>query len=268
MRNLLWNIIMLMRSRSACATDLSGVTAAAYAICLQVYYVGAVFGSAMQVCATRRPRAAPARTTRATSPCLTPTRADRGLIAQGTASILVAGALTNSPGDARVVAGRCLAWGWRIGAFVSFLTLLAIPVVIPLFTPLASVREAIYGPMIAAALVHLSSGVCYASEGIAMGLGAWGVLAKATFIGLLTMAAGLQISSLAGLGVVGTHVSVWASMGVMNAVIPIVIGMQLYGNPLLVPAPVPTSPAVDEVAAVEAVAMGTSSGTTRYGVFR
>ena len=180
MRNMLWNVIMLMRARSACSVDPSGVTAAAYAICLQVYCVGSVFGSAMQVRAIRPPARAHMRSsTPHTHPPTAHGRA-RGLrpCPQGTASILVAAALASSPGDTRDVARRSLAWGWKIGVLVSLVNLLAIPIIMPLFSPLASVRKALYGPAIVSALVHLSNGFCYASEGIAMGLGAWSTLAK------------------------------------------------------------------------------------------
>ena len=80
-------------------------------------------------------------------------------------------------------------------------------------------------------------------------------LPQATITGVLIFAAGIRISSLIGLGLIGTHMCVWASMGLMNATIPIALALQLWRSPLLVP----TAPAAaEEVAPAEAVG---SAGT-------
>jgi len=184
-RNVAWNAIMLLRARSACSMDPTGVTAAAYTICLQIYMIGMALLYAIQTCG----------------------------------SVLVDSALASSRAEARRVADRVMAWGVALGMVVCAMQLAALPVLVPLFTPLDSVRQAVYGPATVAALVQLANGLSYASEGVAMGAGQWSALTRTTLMGLVIFAIGLQVSTNLGLGLIAAHMSVWAALGLNNAVI-------------------------------------------------
>ena len=70
----------------------------------------------------------------------------------------------------------------------------SMPLITPLFTPLAEVRSAVARPALASALVMLSNGPLFAGEGILMGVGAFGYLAALTSVGVSVMVAGIMLS--------------------------------------------------------------------------
>ena len=166
----LWNAIMLLRARAAQAMDPSGVSAAAYAITLQIYYLGLVFSTALQ----------------------------------STTTALVASAGARSPAAARAEAGRMLGWSGCIGSFVMVAQLAALPVLIPIFTTVPAVQQALVPPAICCALLQLVNSVSYTSEGICMALSKWGVLVRtlAACFGAFLLA--VDVTTRLGMGLVGT----------------------------------------------------------------
>lgn len=174
----LWNTIMLLRARAAQAMDPSGVTAAAYAITLQIYYLGLVFATAMQ----------------------------------GTATALVASAATHSKEEARQEAGRVLGWSALLGTSVMLLQLGALPILIPLFTTVPAVRQALVAPAVVCALLQMVNCVSYTAEGLCMALGKWGLLVRTLASCFVAFLGAVRLSSACGLGLVG----IWASLGVLN----------------------------------------------------
>jgi len=204
-RNLAWNSIMLLRARSASAADVTGTSAAAYAICLQIYYLGTVFCGAIQTCGS----VLVANALGATS---------------ATSNVATASSTSHSfedASEARRVANRVLTWSGVVGFVVCAVQLAALPILVPLFTPLESVQRAVYGPAAAAALVQLANGPAYAAEGIAMGACQWGALTRVTLVGLGLFLLSLRVSSKLGLGPIAAHVGVWISLGLLNAAVAV-----------------------------------------------
>ena len=194
-RAALFNVALLLRSRSAQTIDPTGVAAAAYAISMQQYTLGWAVGSALQA----------------------------------SASALVASAYSSSPAAARTVADRLLVWGAAIGAAVCAAQVVLLPQVIPWFTPVVAVREALRMPSLLVALLQLVNGICFVSEGIAMGLSAWGELARATACSLVLFSAGVHASSVLGWGLCG----LWASAIAFNVCLTLILGhFYLFCSPL------------------------------------
>jgi Na+-driven multidrug efflux pump len=187
-RTALWNLVMLTRARSAQAMDPTGVAAAAYTLSLQLYYVGDVFSLAMQAIAAS----------------------------------LVPSALARSRKEARRVTRRLFGWSFLVGLCVCLAQLAALPFVLPLFTPVAAVREATKAPAVVAALLMLINGPCYTAEGVAMGLGSWTTLTVVTAVGLVLFLATLGVATPLGL------VGIWASVGVLNLSIALGLAWQMY----------------------------------------
>lgn len=206
-RNLAWNSIMLLRARSASAADVTGTSAAAYAICLQIYYLGTVFCGAIQTCGS----VLVANTLGATST----------ISNVATASSASTTLSFEDASEARRVANRVLTWSGVVGFVVCAVQLAALPLLVPLFTPLESVQRAVYGPAAAAALVQLANGPAYAAEGIAMGACQWGALTRVTLVGLGLFLLSLRVSSKLGLGPIAAHVGVWISLGLLNAAVAV-----------------------------------------------
>ena len=87
-----------------------------------------------------------------------------GCALQASASALVASAYSTSPAVARTVAARLLGCGAAIGATVcvtQVASLRSLPLVIPLFTPVAAVQDALRVPSVLVALLQLVNGVCF-----------------------------------------------------------------------------------------------------------
>lgn len=189
-RSTFWNVALLTRARLAQSIDPSGVSAAAYAISLQLYLVGCIVASALQ----------------------------------GTAAAMVASALTRSSTEARRVSERLIGWGLMLGGAVCALQLATLLAVVPLFTPLPQVQNAAFRPTAMAAVVQLVNVPCYAAEGVAIGARAWGALTQVTGAGLVFFMIGAATSSRFGGGLIG----VWASIGLLNGAIVIGLATLLY----------------------------------------
>lgn len=198
---------MLLRARSASAADVTGTSAAAYAICLQIYYLGTVFCGAIQTCGSVLVANALGATS-TTSNVATASSASTTLSFEDAS-------------EARRVANRVLTWSGVVGFVVCAVQLATLPILVPLFTPLESVQRAVYGPAAAAALVQLANGPAYAAEGIAMGTCQWGALTRVTLVGLGLFLLSLRVSSKLGLGPIAAHVGVWISLGLLNAAVAV-----------------------------------------------
>lgn len=212
-RNLAWNSIMLLRARSASAADVTGTSAAAYAICLQIYYLGTVFCGAIQTCGSVL-----------VANALGATSTISNVATASSASTTLS---FEDASEARRVANRVLTWSGVVGFVVCAVQLATLPILVPLFTPLESVQRAVYGPAAAAALVQLANGPAYAAEGIAMGTCQWGALTRVTLVGLGLFLLSLRVSSKLGLGPIAAHVGVWISLGLLNAAVAVGLIVQM-----------------------------------------
>jgi len=127
--------------------DPTGVSAAAYGIVMNLYSVGIVVHVAMQ----------------STAAALIPaTRAKVGTDA------------------ARNVADRMFAWGTVVGALLGIAQYVALPFLVPLFSTLPDVQEAVKAPAIIASCIHFINGIVFAGEGTMLGLGCFRDLALLT----------------------------------------------------------------------------------------
>eukprot|EP00930_Biecheleria_cincta_P089294 TRINITY_DN78573_c0_g1_i1.p1 TRINITY_DN78573_c0_g1~~TRINITY_DN78573_c0_g1_i1.p1 ORF type:complete len:220 (+),score=42.51 TRINITY_DN78573_c0_g1_i1:94-660(+) len=162
--------------------DMAGVSAAAYAISLQFWQLGGVALFALQ----------------------------------SSASILVPAELarkTGGPEAAQRVADRLLVIGLLLGVLVGCVQFLALPM-LSAFCALPEVRKAAIAPVAIASAMSVTAGVVFAGEGIMMGRGAWGDLAKLTGLSAVAMITSLQLTSQMGLGLTG----VWLSISAFNLV--------------------------------------------------
>ena len=157
-RQLALNIGFIFAGRRAQSLDPSGVSAAAYGIVMQIYSVGVVMHVAMQ----------------------------------GTTAALVPSTRAKSGRDAaRRVADRMFAWCSVVGLILGLTQLVALPWLVPLFSTLPEVQQAVKGPALIASLLHFVNGPVFAGEGVMLGLGCYRDLMLVTAIGVGTMLWGL-----------------------------------------------------------------------------
>ena len=148
------NVAIISAARRAQVMDPSGVSAAAYGIVMNLFSVGIVMHIAIQ----------------STAAALIPaTRAKEGDEA------------------ARNVADRMFSWGTLIGALMGTIQYLALPFLVPLFSTLPEVQEAVRAPAIISSFVHFINGIAFAGEGAMLGLGCFRDLALLTAVGTLTL---------------------------------------------------------------------------------
>ncbi len=153
------NVGLVSAARRAQLLDPSGVSAAAYGIVMQFYAVGIVIHVAVQ----------------------------------GTAAALVSSAMAKSgTGQARHVADRIFVWGSLVGLALGLTQFLALPALVPLFSTLPQVRQAVQQPALIASVLHVINGFVFAGEGTMMGLGCFKELALCTAVGIGTMVACLR----------------------------------------------------------------------------
>ena len=116
-RQLSLNIGFIYAARRAQAMDPSGISAAAYGIVMQVYSIGIVMHVAMQ----------------------------------GTAAALVPSSMAKSgKRKARQVADRMFTWCSIVGVVLGLSQFLALPKLVPLFSPIAEVQNAVKTPALIA----------------------------------------------------------------------------------------------------------------------
>lgn len=158
-RQVALNFGFVFAARRAQSMDPTGVSAAAYGIVMQIYSVGIVMHVAMQ----------------------------------GSAAALVPSTLakTGSKDDARRVADRMFAWCTIVGVLLGATQFLALPFLVPVFSTLPAVQEAVKAPALIASLLHLVNGPVFAGEGVMLGLGCYRDLMLMTATGIGIMVAGL-----------------------------------------------------------------------------
>ena len=107
---------------------------------------------------------------------------------QGTAAALVPSSRAIGGDEAaRNVADRIFAWGTILGVILACVQWFALPRLVPLFTPLTEVREAVKGPAAISSFIHLVNGLVFAGEGVLLGLGQFRDLALVTLFGVGAM---------------------------------------------------------------------------------
>lgn len=153
------NVALVSAARRAQLLDPSGVTAAAYGIVMQFYAVGIVIHVAIQ----------------------------------GTAAALVSSAMAKSGTEqARHVADRIFVWGAIVGMLLGLTQYITLPTLVPLFSTLPQVRQAVRQPALIASVLHVINGFVFAGEGTMMGLGCFKQLALCTAAGVGVMVACLR----------------------------------------------------------------------------
>ena len=156
LRQLAINVGFLFATRRAQLMDSTGVAGAAYGIVMQIYSVGLVIMLAMQ----------------------------------STAAALVPSSLAKSgQSSARYCADRLFTWSSLVGLLVGLTQFLLLPVLVPIFSTLPEVREAVKTPALIASLIHVVNGPILAGEGVMMGLGSYRDLAIITTTWIGAMAA-------------------------------------------------------------------------------
>lgn len=163
LRQLALNIGFLVATRRAQAMDPTGVTGAAYGITMQIYSIGII--------------------------CL--------IGMQSAAAALVPSALAKDGEDsARQMADRLLGWSTLMGTVLGVGQFLLLPVLVPLFSTLDNVKEAVRLPTLIASFIHIVNGPVLAGEGILIGLGQYKALAGITVTYIASMLACLTFTPL------------------------------------------------------------------------
>lgn len=153
-RQLALNFGFVYAARRAQSMDPTGVAAAAYGITMQVYSVGIVMHVAMQ----------------------------------GTTAALVPSTLAKSGKDeARRVGDRMFAWCTIVGIMLGLTQMLMLPWLVPIFSTLPAVQEAVKRPALIASLLHVVNGPLFAGEGAMLGLGNYRDLMLITAAGIGAM---------------------------------------------------------------------------------
>jgi len=153
-RQLALNVAFLTPLSKAQSIDPSGVQAAAYGIVNQIYSIGTVCNIAMQ----------------------------------SSAAALVPSARAKGGDDAaRKIADRAFAWGTIIGTVITILQFSALPFILPLFSTLPEVQEAVKVPALISCFVQLANGPLFAGEGVMLGLECFRDLMFSTGIGVIVM---------------------------------------------------------------------------------
>ena len=154
LRQTMLNVAFVSAARRAQVMDPSGVSAAAYGITMQIYSLGLVVL----------------------------------LGVRGTAAALIPSSRAMGGDDAaRKVADRIFAWGTILGISLASMQWFALPLITPLFSPLAEVRSAVKGPAAISSFIHLVNGLVFPGEGAMLGLGMFRDLALITALGVGVM---------------------------------------------------------------------------------
>jgi len=157
MRQLVLNVAFLGASRKAQMMDrATGIPAAAYGIVMQVYSLGVVCHLGMQ----------------------------------STAAALVPAARAKGGDDAaRAVADRMMIWGVIVGAVIAIAQFTAQQRLLPMFSTIPEVQEAVKIPALISSLIQFANGPLFVGEGIMLGLGLFKALSCATAMGVGIMLA-------------------------------------------------------------------------------
>jgi len=170
LRQLALNIGFLVATRRAQVLDASGVSGAAYGITMQIYSIGIITLVGMQNAAA----------------ALVPSfRGAKDVEDESTRDQ-----------NARDAADRLFGWSSLVGLGLGIGQLALLPVLVPIFSTLPEVQEAVKMPSLIAALIHVVNGPVLAGEGIMMGVGAYKDLAIVTMGYIATMVACLSFTPL------------------------------------------------------------------------
>ncbi len=153
---LVLNIAFLTAARRVQALDSTGVAAAAYGIIMQIYSLGVVCHLGVK----------------ATAATLVPAERSK-----------------NGEEAARRMGDKIFIWGTILGVVLGAAQLAALPFLIPMFTTIPEVRNAIKIPSLISAFIHFVNGPLFAGEGIMVGLGTFKALTTCTILG-----AGVMVS--------------------------------------------------------------------------
>jgi Na+-driven multidrug efflux pump len=139
--------------------DATGVAGAAYGITMQIYAVGIIMLVAMQNCA---------------------------------AALVPSSLAKNGTDAARQTADRLFTWSSLAGLGLAMTQLLLLPFLVPAFSTLPEVQQAVRTPALIASLIHIVNGPTLAGEGVMIGLGCFKDLALITFGWIAAMVACLS----------------------------------------------------------------------------
>mmetsp|Transcript_15319 Transcript_15319/g.37694 ORF Transcript_15319/g.37694 Transcript_15319/m.37694 type:complete len:566 (-) Transcript_15319:4028-5725(-) len=157
-RQMSLNVAFLLATRRAQIMDPSGISGAAYGITTQINMMGIILLVAMQ----------------------------------GTTAALVPASMAKEgPASARKCADRLMSWSTLVGVVLGAVQYLSLPYVVPIFSTLPEVQEAVKLPALVASLTHILNGPIFAAEGVMMGLGQYRDLAIITGVWVLTMIGGI-----------------------------------------------------------------------------
>jgi multidrug resistance protein, MATE family len=174
LRQLALNVGFLVATRRAQQMDPTGVTGAAYGITMQIYSVGIIALVGMQnAAATLVPSA----------------RAKNQQQNQQNHH-------DNNDEVARRTADRLLGWSTLMGILLGVGQFLLLPILVPLFSTLDTVQQAVRRPTLIASLIHMVNGPVLAGEGILMGLASYQALAIITMVYIASMVTCLTCSPL------------------------------------------------------------------------
>lgn len=151
---LVLNIAFVTAARRVQAMDPTGVAAAAYGIVMQIYSVGVVMHLGIK----------------------------------GTAATLVPSERARKGDDAaRLMADKIFVWGTILGMILGIVQMAALPLLIPIFTTIPQVRDAIKVPALISSLIQFANGPLFAGEGVMVGLGSFRALTMCTILGASIM---------------------------------------------------------------------------------
>lgn len=158
-RQLSLNVAFLLATRRAQVMDPSGISGAAYGITTQINSMGIILLVAMQ---------------------------------STTAALVPASMAKEGPAGARKCADRLMAWSTLVGVVLGAVQYLSLPYIVPLFSTLPEVQEAVKLPALVSSMTHVLDGPIFASEGVMMGLGNYRDLAIITAVWVFAMMGGIM----------------------------------------------------------------------------
>jgi putative MATE family efflux protein len=144
------NLAFLTAARRVQALDPTGVGAAAYGIIMQIYSVGVVCHLGMK----------------ATAATLVPSERSK-----------------NGDLAARKMADKMFLHGSILGLLLGFLQMAIIPYLVPIFTTIPEVQDAIKIPALISSFIQFANGPLFAGEGVMVGLQTFKALTLCTMLG-------------------------------------------------------------------------------------
>jgi len=176
LRQIALNVGFLVATRRAQNMDPTGVCGAAYGITMQIYSVGIICLVGMQNSAA----------------ALVPSFRAAGAKKHSSDG----DAVVDGNAEARACADRLLSWSTLMGVSLGGLQFALLPVLVPLFSNLPAVQEAVKVPTLIASLIHVMNGPILAGEGILIGTGCFRALALITSTWIASMVAFLTLTPL------------------------------------------------------------------------